>query len=160
MPDWKTIETLAEIPRVHARRTPERTALVFADRRTTFAELERRCAEAAAALSAEGVRPGARVAWLDLNSDRTYEMLFACARSGAVFCPINWRLSVSEIREILEDAEAEILFVGKRFFDVADQLVLTRLRKIVAIDAVRGGWESYSDWRIRHGAQTAASAGA
>lgn len=160
MPDWKTIETLAEIPRFHARWTPEWTALVFGGRRTTFAELERRCAEAAAALSAEGVRPGDRVAWLDLNSDRTYEMLFACARSGAVFCPLNWRLSVSEIREILEDAEAEILFVGKRFFDAADQLVLPSLRKIVAIDGVREGWESYSDWRVRHGVHAAASASA
>lgn len=160
MPDWKTIETLAEIPRFHARWTPKRTALAFADRRTTFAALEKHCAEAAAALSAEGVRPGDRVAWLDLNSDRTYEMLFACARSGAVFCPINWRLSVDEIREVLEDAKAEILFVGKRFFDIADQLELPGLRKIVAIDGEREGWEFYCDWRVRHGVATTASAGA
>lgn len=160
MPDWKTIKTLAEIPHFHAHRTPERTALVFGDRRTTFAALERRCAEAAAALSAEGVRPGARVAWLDLNSDRTYEMLLACARSGAVFCPLNWRLSVSEIGEILKDADAQILFVGERFFDIADKLALPGLRKIVAIDGVREGWEPYSDWRVRHGVDAATSASA
>lgn len=160
MPDWKTIETLAEIPQFHAHRAPERTALVFGGRRTTFAELERRCADAAAALSAEGVRPGDRVAWLDLNSDRTYEMLFACARSGAVFCPLNWRLSVSEISAILEDADAQILFVGERFYDIAAKLALPDLRKIVAIDGVSRGWEPYSDWRVRRGADAAASAGA
>lgn len=150
MQGWKDIETLAEIPRFHAHRTPERTALVFGDRRTIFAELERRSAEAAAGLLAEGARPGARIAWLDLNSDRTYEMLFACAMSGAVFCPVNWRLSVSEIREIVDDAEAEILFVGKRFFGVVESLALPSLRRIIAIDGERAGWESYPDWRIRH----------
>ena len=154
MPDWKTIETLAEIPRFHARRTPERTALVFGERRTTFAALEKRCAEAAAALSAEGVRPGDRVAWLDLNSDFTYEMLFACARMGAVFCPLNWRLSVSEIRDILDDADARILFVGARFFDVAEKLALPGPKKIVSIDGERAGWEAYPDWRSRRGAGT------
>lgn len=151
--NWKDIETLADIPRFHARCSPQRAALIFGDRRTTFAELDQYAAEGAAGLLAEGARPGARIVWLDLNSDRTYEMLFACAKARTVFCPINWRLSLSEIRQILEDSEAEILFTGKRFFSVAERLELPKLRKIIAIDGERSGWESYTDWRARHNGQ-------
>lgn len=158
MHTWKAIETVADIPRFHARWTPEQPALVFGDRRTTFAALDQRAAEAAASLSAEGVRPGARIAWLDLNSDCTYEMLFACAMSGLLFCPLNWRLSVCEIRDILADARVEILFVGKRFIDVATRLELPGLRKIVVIDGEWKDWESYSSWRVCLGADPAASA--
>jgi long-chain acyl-CoA synthetase len=137
MESWKDIETLADIPRFHAHHRPQRTALIFGERRTTFGELDRSACEAAAGLWAEGARPGARIAWLDLNSDRTYEMLFGCAKARMVFCPVNWRLALPEIRQTIEDAGAELLFVGKRFFDLAERLDLPNVRKIFTIDADR-----------------------
>jgi acyl-CoA synthetase (AMP-forming)/AMP-acid ligase II len=156
MESWKDIETLADIPRFHAHHTPQRTALIFGERRTTFSELDRSACEAAAGLWAEGARPGARIAWLDLNSDRTYEMLFGCAKARMVFCPVNWRLALPEIRQTIEDAGAELLFVGKRFFDLAERLDLPNVRKIFTIDADRAGWTPYLEWRARFSGRQAA----
>jgi len=60
----------------------------------------------AAAWSAEGVEPGDVVAWLGLNTAPMLAALFACARLGAVFLPLNWRLTDEELRQVLSHAQA------------------------------------------------------
>jgi long-chain acyl-CoA synthetase len=151
MHGWKGLRTLAEIPRWHARHRPDRVALICAERRTTFAELNRLASRAANGLIAEGLPPGARIAWLDVNSDRVFEMLFACAKSRTVLCPLNWRLAAAEIQSVIDDTEAEILFVGRHVFDLVEGLELPAVRKIIAVDAPHPAWESYASWRDRQG---------
>ena len=56
-------------------------------------------------------RPGDRVAILALNSDRYFELLYAIPWLGAVMVPVNTRLATPEIRYILEDSGARVLFV-------------------------------------------------
>lgn len=150
MGTWRGLKTLADIPRFHARVRPNDIALTCGERSVTYGELDRQASAAARALLAEKIKPGARVAWLDLNSERTHEMLFACAKARAVFCPVNWRLSPAEIQQVIADSEAELLFVGPRFFDAAASLAAPRLRKIIAIDGAHAGWEGYADWRERY----------
>jgi len=85
-----------------------RPALVDAERgRTwTYAELDERACRAARYLQdGWGVRPGDRVASLAQNRTDTLEMLFACAKLGAVLVPLNWRLAVPELAYVLADAE-------------------------------------------------------
>ena len=48
---------------------------------------------AAALAGGLGIRPGDRVAYLGYNSPVVLELLFACARLGAVLVPLNWRLA-------------------------------------------------------------------
>ncbi|MBE7417571.1 MAG: long-chain-fatty-acid--CoA ligase [Ideonella sp.] len=150
MPTWREIRSLADIPRFHARHTPDRTALVVAGRSVTFAELDARSSAVAQALLGERMAAGARIAWLGLNSERSFEMLFGCAKARCVFCPINWRLAPAEIEQIVDDAGAELLFVGKRFADVAAALAAPRLRKVIVIDDDGDAHERYLDWRDRH----------
>lgn len=141
--------TLADIVRWHARERPDRVALVCGSRRSTFAELNGFANRAANGLAAEGVTAGARIGWLDVNSDHVYEMLFACAKSRTVFCPLNWRLTTDELQYIIEDAELQILFVGRRTADLASKLNLPAVRRVVAVDAPHRGWEDYASWRDR-----------
>ncbi len=150
MGTWRALKRLADIPRFHARVRPDEIALTCGEQNVTYGQLDRQSSAAARALLAEKIKPGARVAWLDLNSERTHEMLFACAKAKAVFCPVNWRLSPAEMQQVIADADAELLFVGPRFFDAASTITAPRLRKIIAIDGARAGWESYADWRDRH----------
>ncbi|MGD9968050.1 MAG: long-chain-fatty-acid--CoA ligase [Hyphomonadaceae bacterium] len=150
MGTWRRLKTLADIPHFHARVRADGIALMCGERHVTYGQLDRQSSAAARALLAERVKPGARIAWLDLNSERTHEMLFACANAEAVFCPVNWRLSPAEMQQVIADAEAELLFVGPRFFDVAGAIAAPRLRKIIAIDGARAGWDSYAEWRDRH----------
>ena len=47
---------------------------------------------------------GDRVAVLALNTTDTLEVQFACGRLGAVFLPLNTRLTVPELQFIVGDA--------------------------------------------------------
>jgi len=145
----KELRTLADIPRWHARERPDRVALVCGSRYVTFAELNCFANRAANGLAEEGVTVGSRIGWLDVNSDHLYEMLFACAKTRSVFCALNWRLSADELRYIIDDAEIEVLFVGRRCVDLVRRLELRAVRRIIAVDATDAGWEDYTSWRDR-----------
>ena len=54
---------------------------------------------------------GDRVAILALNSDRYFELLYAIPWLGGVMVPVNTRLATPEIRYVLEDSGARVLFV-------------------------------------------------
>ena len=88
-----------------ALRVPERVALVDLESglATTYAGLVERIERLAGHLRELGISKGDRVAVLAQNSPRVFEVLYACARIGAVMVPVNWRLSPHELRAILAD---------------------------------------------------------
>lgn len=79
-------------------------------RRYTYLDLERRAARLANLLSDMGVGQGERVAILGPNSIEHIDALFACAKLGAIFVPLNVRLAAGELREVLLDAAPRVLF--------------------------------------------------
>ncbi|MBV8336199.1 MAG: fatty acid--CoA ligase [Alphaproteobacteria bacterium] len=137
--------TLAEIIRHQAAMQPERIALTFADRDTSYGALDRRASQVANGLIAAGLRPQSRVAILDKNHDSFFEIWFGAAKANAVLVPVNWRLAPPEIAFIVNDAEVEILFVGAEFLDILAAIrdQLAGVRKIVVID------RDYAAWRHR-----------
>ena len=56
-----------------------------------------------------GVQRGDRVAVLALNTTDTLEVQFACGRIGAVFLPLNTRLTVPELQFIVGDASPKVM---------------------------------------------------
>ncbi|BDZ45161.1 AMP-binding protein [Naasia aerilata] len=84
-------------------------ALVFRDAEIGYAELADRVDRLAAALQQRGIRAGDRVAYLGNNHPSFVEALFATARIGAVFVPLNTRLSVAELGYMLTDSGAALL---------------------------------------------------
>ena len=56
-----------------------------------------------------GVQPGDRVAWLGFNHELQLVTLVACARLGAIFMPLNFRLAVPELQQVLDDAHPCLL---------------------------------------------------
>jgi fatty-acyl-CoA synthase len=99
----------------HAARTPERLAIRFPDRDLSYAALAGLADRYAAGLAAAGVGRGGCVAFLGLNSPDEIALLFACARLGAMFMPLNWRLAAPEHRQILADCPPAVLFVEAPF---------------------------------------------
>jgi len=99
----------------HASRTPAKTALHFEGRPIDYAALAARIRRVAAALAARGLGRGERVAWLGLNSPDMLATLFACARLGAVFMPLNWRLAGPEHRSLLQACPPALLMVDEPF---------------------------------------------
>ncbi|MCR6484890.1 long-chain fatty acid--CoA ligase [Amycolatopsis sp. OK19-0408] len=100
---------LGSWPARRARISPGRTALVQAGRTLTYAGLAERVDRLAAALTRLGVRPGDRVAYLGVNDITVFETLFATARCGAIFVPLNYRLAHAEIHYMLGDSGASVL---------------------------------------------------
>src|SRR5690349_22373226 len=96
-------------PARRARISPDRTALLDPQRSSTYAELADRTTRYAGALRRLGVGPGDRVAYLGVNAVEVFETFFATWLLGAIAVPLNYRLSGTEIRYMLEDAGATVL---------------------------------------------------
>ena len=100
--------------------TPERIAIDADGQAITYAQLEARSARLAAGLPALGAGHGARVAVLAENRPETVEVLFACARAGAMLLPLNRRLAPAELAYQLDDAEVDLLLVAPDHDALAD----------------------------------------
>jgi fatty-acyl-CoA synthase len=80
--------------------TPNKAALVFEGQTLSYAIFCSRIERAAGVLKSLGVETGDRIAVLAQNLPTTLELLFACARLGAILVPLNWRLAVPELQYI------------------------------------------------------------
>jgi fatty-acyl-CoA synthase len=125
---------LGSWPARRARISPDRTALVQPDRALTYAALADRVGRLAGALSRLGVRPGDRVAYLGVNDITVFETLFATARCGAIFVPLNYRLSPVEIRYMLGDSGASVLVHSPDTDELLKDPLPDTLRHVVATD--------------------------
>ena len=80
-----------------ARRLPERTALVWRDRRWSWAELDGRVDALVAGLRALGLGKGDRILVQSRNCNQLFESLWAAFKLGAVWVPANFRLTPPEV---------------------------------------------------------------
>jgi len=108
--------------------SPERVALKDDNRKLTYRELNRRINRLAHFLLAMGVRKGERVAALLHNSTPFLEIFFAVSKIGAIFVPLNFRLSPPEITFVINDCTA-----GTFFFDETFGPMLQNIRKDLPI---------------------------
>ena len=82
---------------IQAQRRPDQNAVIYGARQISHAQLHARSSRLARALAAQGVEPGDRVAVLLHNCPAFFDALFGCAKLGAIFVPINFRLSAREV---------------------------------------------------------------
>jgi fatty-acyl-CoA synthase len=88
-----------------------------------FAKFWRRVERVTAHLqSTWGVQPGDRVAWLGFNHELQLVTLVACARLGAVFLPLNFRLAVPELQQVMQDAQPRLLVHDTHHAETAPEL--------------------------------------
>lgn len=94
-----------------AKKTPDAQATVDLsfELRASFSQLLNRVDRLAGVWHGLGVVPGSRVLWLGQNSARVLEGILACARLGAIFCPVNWRQSEAELAFVLADVEPVVV---------------------------------------------------
>lgn len=75
----------------------------------TYRDLDAQVGRCAAALRAHGVGVGDRLAVLARNRAVLVALHGACARLGAIYVPLNWRLSASEIAALVADCEPRLI---------------------------------------------------
>jgi acyl-CoA synthetase (AMP-forming)/AMP-acid ligase II len=149
MLDVEAMPFIADIPRVQAGIRPDATAFWFEGKATSFAELDKRSNKVANGLTRWGVQPGDRIGYLAKNTADYYEIMFGAAKIRAVMNGVNTRLAPPEVKFILADANVKVLFVGKDFYGLIDQIKaeLPNIQKIVTLDGDRNDWDFYPSWR-------------
>ncbi|NWF25431.1 acyl-CoA synthetase [Streptomyces sp. PKU-EA00015] len=101
--------TVDSLVRRSARRTPGRTAVRYAARTWTYAELDAAVSTAAAVLAGHGLRPGDRVATYGHNSDAYLIAFLACARAGLVHVPVNQNLTGDDLAYIVRQSGSSLV---------------------------------------------------
>ena len=120
-------------------RAPDRVALRWQGAELTYGEMARRAGRTASALAARGVARGDRVAVLSYNSPDYLDLLFACARLGAVLVTLNWRLAPPEWKYILDHSGAKLLVHDDEFGKALDTLNLRLMRAGLDLQSCQGG---------------------
>ena len=134
----------------HAALTPERTAIRFPGRDLSYGAMAEAVQRLAAAMAASGLKRGGCAAYLGVNSPEMLVLLFACARLGALFMPLNWRLAGPEHRQMLEHCPPSLLFVEPQFVAQIDASKAS-LGSVTAIafGEAQPGWIAYGDFLAR-----------
>ncbi|HCB33868.1 MAG TPA: long-chain fatty acid--CoA ligase [Acidimicrobiaceae bacterium] len=143
-------------------------------RRGTWADVAARAGQVAAALLAEGVRPGDRVATIAWNDHRHLEAYYGITAVGAVLHTVNPRLGDDRIGFIVDDAADVVVLADPGFADLVGRLAPARpaVRRWVMLgedgcempaagrDGSLPGCVAYEPWIAPHAQPEAASAGA
>ena len=126
---------------------PDLPALSFEGQTRDYADFGRSVRHLAGALRRAGVNRGDRVGFLGFNHPVFLETLFATAALGAVFVPLNFRLTGAELEFIVNDAGIHTLLADAPRAAVIDS-VRTRLccRHYVAFEDAVQGWQPLADF--------------
>jgi long-chain acyl-CoA synthetase len=128
--------TIGKIFDLTVKKLPNKPAIydVRKNVRYTYREWSEQVNRLANALLKEGVKKGDRVSTFMFNTEELGTSLFACAKIGAVFNPINFRLTPEEVAFILSDATPKVVLFEKALETV--------------IEAIAGRFDQTAFWYI------------
>lgn len=124
-----SVSPVDSVLRRTARRTPHRTALRYADRAWTYAELDAAVSAAAAELAGSGLAHGDRVATYAHNSDAYLIAFLGCSRAGLIHVPVNQNLIGADLSYVLEQSGSALV--------LADPDIAERVPEGFAVRALR-----------------------
>ncbi|MFQ5696915.1 MAG: acyl-CoA synthetase [Myxococcota bacterium] len=104
-----------------ARTAPDRPALIYGNGESveTYAQLEQRSRQVAHMLRGFGLVEGDGVAVLVGNEDEFFDLYWGAQRVGLYFTAVNWHLAEAEVRYIVENCDAKVLFASARMEKLA-----------------------------------------
>jgi len=142
---------------------PDKIAVIYGNRRLSYAQLAADVERMAGALRASGVEPGDRVAYLMPNLPEMLVAHFAVPLAGGVLVAINTRLTAEEVSYILCHSGAKILAADAALLPTAAAAADgagTVAQLVVATDAEAGSASTdlaadprlvdYSEFLARH----------
>ena len=136
-----------DIPAKRADLDPHSVALedLVSGECVTYLELHERTGRSAALLAELGVTAGERVALLCRNRIEFFELLFACARLGAMLVPLNWRMPAKELEPLIDDCEAVCLLHGAEDIETVAAISDKALVVLNLDDASEAGFSARRD---------------
>lgn len=109
-----------------SRQDPDAVAIDDRGVTITYGALARRSSDLACALQDAGYAPGDRIATLTGNSIDHVVVFFACAQAALALVPLSWRLTASELAELVATVDPALLLVEDEYSALGRE-TLTRL---------------------------------
>ena len=113
---------------------PDYEAIVYEDRKYSWAEVYKRTIKFASALNKIGIQKGDTVSFLAFNTPEIFEGHYSVPMTGAVLNTINIRLDAKTIAYILDHSEAKVLVVDRQLHIEVKKALDILKRKITIID--------------------------
>jgi long-chain acyl-CoA synthetase len=135
-----TVNVAARLDSTAAAR-PDHVALVFGggEQSWTYAELDQRASQVAAALGELGLEPGGRVALFLTNSPDHVACWFGALKAGVVPVDMNFVLGDEEWRYILDDCAPSAAIVAAPFSDRVDAIAASLGFPVIEAGPTPGG---------------------
>ncbi len=138
--DYSVAQTILR----RAELDPANRAIVFEETEYTYAEFVHRIRRVASVLQDGGVCQGDRVGYLGVNHPAFLETLLAATTLGAVFVPLNFRLTGPELEFIINDAGVHTLIADDMLRPVIESVRESLcVRRYLGAESTADGWEDY-----------------
>jgi len=113
---------------------PNYEALIYEDRKYTWAEIYKRCIKFASALTKMGIGEGDTVSVMAFNTPEIFETHYSVPMTGAILNTINTRLDAKTVAYILDHSEAKVLIVDRQLHAVVEKALSSVKSKPIIID--------------------------
>lgn len=105
--------------RHHRLRSPEQIAIRAPRQVLTYRELDRQLMAIQQQLTASGLRSGDHLASIGANSLALILLAWGCLRAGVVFCPLNPRQPLAQLRAQLQQLDAQACWLAPEWHPAA-----------------------------------------
>jgi fatty-acyl-CoA synthase len=140
LPRSRRVMNLGDLLTQSAQRFPQRPALIWGDKTWTWQQLNARVDGLAHGLAALGIGKGDRVLMQSRNCNQMFESMFACFKLGAVWVPVNFRLTPEDVGNLALSAGAVAIISQAEFGDHVAEVKkhLPQLKTIISISGEQG----------------------
>lgn len=128
---------------------PEKTAILFEGERISYLDLHRRANRTGCWLQSLGIEKGDRVAAMLANCPDFIELYLACARLGAIFVPLNPRVTAPELDYLLKNSRPRLFVFGSGTKSKVEALNLNQNRVPILLAAVGARTDSPASFDYR-----------
>lgn len=127
--------------KMYAERWPDKPAVIDDRpgepvRSWSFSELDRRANQLARVLRSFGAGPSTKVLWCGQNSASLVLATHAIRKVGAVSVPLNYRLSADEAAYVIDNSDAEVVYVDAEYLPLVQQVRdrIPKVREVLVFD--------------------------
>ncbi len=110
--------TIGDLLSRNAHKFPGKLSLVSEEISMNYRTLNERVNRLANSLIDAGLKKGDRIGALVHNSHQFFEIYFAAAKTGGIFCPYNNHLKGAELRDVIDYSTPKFLFVDRDYVDM------------------------------------------
>jgi acyl-CoA synthetase (AMP-forming)/AMP-acid ligase II len=124
--------------KTNAEDIPDKPAIIFYDKVTTYRELNERAARFGNAITSLGLKQRERVAVILRNRTEFLEIIHGVIKAGVTLVPVNWRLAPEEMKYVINNSEASAIVVCGEFLEkltpIMNDLPLVKKNCYIYID--------------------------